>query len=625
MSAKQFFIAHGEKVAISLTLLLVAAQCYVTFTDSSIRPANISPGEIDIKNSAIDAVFQQGKAPILKPVPGYLNDMEARFDKANLPVPSQSWLTAAPDRGPGSGGLLLYVFEVPGPTVAAVDTVGSAELTIILPTPNRNAGKRLSDSLSATWERSAEGITNRAEDVGVVIETHRGDNQWKPLVAKVLKQGFISLTKLEDLGGKIATENLEPWIRHSFRARLIAKATGLDLEQAIQPKATASVVVVPGTLIPEGEDVSWGEFTEKVRAKDAKTLSKLAKPTKDVAPGVTLAADEKLYSGANSEVVGVQVTSNVRFALDKVGADLTDPTKEVASFLVTKQFTLKVGDKQWLKTPQSFKAAIGDTVGGMAKTEIPTNPGQIVNVDLTTPFKVVEIKRQQKRILYWEILPESRAGGKGKDLKAQAKEAPVDVVVVENAKSHNRMELTKLIPIKRPTRPNPITFPHLESDIDEESEFRRSPSEFVQAVALPAEPKRYEPDEGPLGKLREEHPDAADIYTTDTGYYELGDGRLVWWEPLNKTIRQNPEPTADGIKHTAPVVAPVVPVVPKIPGKTPHGPVPPGKLPNGMPPGGMPPGMVPPGRMPPGMTPPGGIPPGGAPPGGIPPGGAPRR
>ena len=603
MSAKQFFIAHGEKVAISLTLLVVAAQCYVTFTDTSIRPSNISPGEIDIKNAAIDAVFQQGKPPILKPVPGYLNDMEARFDKANLPLPSQAWLTAAPDRGPGSGGLLLYVFEVPTPTVTAMDTVGSAELTITLATPSRVAGKRISDSASATWERSTEGITNHAEDVGVVIETHRGDNQWKPLVAKTLKQGFISLAKLEELGGKIPAENLEPWIRHSFRARVVAKATGLDLEQAIQPKTAASVVVVPGVLIPDGEDVPWGEFTEKVRAKDAKTLAKLAKPTKDVAPGITLAADEKLYSGGNSEVVGVQVTSNVRFALDKVGVDLTDPTKAVASFLVTKQFTLKVGDKQWLKTPQSFKAAVGDIVGGDAKTEIPTNPGQIVNVPLSTPFKVVEIKRQQKRILYWEILTESRPGGKGKDLKAQAKEALVDVVVVENVKSRNRMELTKLIPIKRPTRANPILFPHLAADIDEEAEFRRSPSEFVQAVALPAEPKRHEPDEGPLTKLRDDHPDAADLYTTDTGYYELSDGRLVWWEPLNKAIRQDPEPTAEGVKPVSPM-APQAPVAPKGPGKPPSG-----STPAGTPPGTMPPGMIPSGGTPQSMVPlPGGTP-----------------
>ncbi len=586
MSAKQFFTAHGEKVALSLTLLLIAAQCYVTFTDTSIRPANINPGEIDIKNAAIDAVFQQGKAPILKPVPGYLSEMEARFGKTNAPAPLPSWLSAAPDRGPGSGGLLLYVFEVPAPTLTAVDTVGSAELTVLLPTPTRASGKRISDSPATTWERSNEGITNHAEDVGLIIETHRGDGNWRPLTAKSVKLGFISLAKLEEMNGKIVADNLEPWIRHSFRARLLAKATGLDLEQPIPPKATASVLVVAGTLVADGEEVQWNEFTEKIRAKDPRTLGKLAKPSKDVIPGVILKNDEKLYAGSTSDIAAVQVTSNVRFALDKVSADLADANKEVAAFLVTKQFSSKTGDKLWLK-PQSFKAAIGETVGGMAKTEIPTNPGPIVNVDLSTPFKVVEIKRQQKRVLYWEILTESRPGGKGKDLKVQAKEAVVDVVVVENSKSHNRMELTKLIPVKRPARATAITFPFLAADLDEEAEFRHNPSEFVQAVALPVEPKRHEAGEGPLNKLRDDHPDAADLYTTDTAYYELGDGRLVWWEPLNKTIRQDPEPTSDP-KLLVPI-APVAPLTPQIPNRPPGGVIPPG-----MPPG-MPPGVVPPG------------------------------
>jgi hypothetical protein len=595
MSAKQFFTAHGEKVALSLTLLLIAAQCYVTFTDTSIRPESISPGEIDTKNAAIDAVFQQGKAPILKPVPGYLAEMESRFNKITVPGPLPSWLTAAPDRGPGSGGLLLYVFEVPAPSITAIDTVGSAELTVTLPTPARPAGKRISDSLSSTWERSSEGITNHAEDVGVVIETHRGDGNWKLLNAKALKQGFITLTKLEGMNGKIQAENLEPWIRHSFRARLLAQATGLDLDHAIPPKATASVLVVPGTLMAEGEEVPWNEFTEKVRAKDPKTLEKLAKPSKDAAPGIVLAGDEKIYSGGNSEAVAVQVTSNVRFALDKVGTDATEVNKEVAAFLVTKQFIGKTGDKLWLK-PQSFKAAVGDTVGGVTKTEIPTNPGPVVNVDLSTPFKVAEIRRQQKRVLYWEILTESRAGGKGKTLKVQAKEAQVDVVVVENSKSRNRIELTKLIPVKRPARATAITYPHLVADLDEETEFRNNPSEFVQAVALPAEPLRHEPGEGPLDKLRDEHPDAADLYTTDTAYFELGDGRLVWWEPLNKVVRQDPEPSREP-KASAPELAPVAPM--------PNSKKSPGEVPPSPPPSGTPPGIVPPaGILPPVPAPP---------------------
>lgn len=591
MNAKQFFIAHGEKVAISATLLLVAVQCYVTFTDTSIRPANINPAEIDAKNTAIDTVFQQGKPPVLKPVPGYLAEMEARFARPIPKTSAASWLTAPPDRGPGSGGLLLYVLELPAPTLSAADTVNSAEITVTLATPARPAGKRLTDAPTATWERT-DGVSNHADQVGVLIETHSGDNQWRPLQAKALTKGFITLAKLQELDGKIVASSLEPWTKHTFRARLMAKATGLDLDQPIQAKSTASVVVAQGALIPEGEDPSWSDFTEKVRNKDPKTLARLARPVKDALPGITLDGDEKLYAGADSDVAAVIVTSNVRFALDKVSTDIADPAKDVAIFLATKQFTLKDSSKAWLKSPQSFRAAIGDGIGGLIKTRTPLNPESDQMVDLATPFKVVEIKKQQERVLYWEILTESRPGGKGKDLKLGKKTAQVDVVVVENSKSHKRMELTKLIPVKRPTRKDPIFFPNLTADLDEEAEFRRSPSDFVQAVALPAEPKKYEADAGPLGKLRDEHPDAADLYTTDTPYYELGDGRLVWWEPLNKTIRQYPEPT-DLPKPVTPVEAP------KPDGKHPVGnQLPPGAVPPGMPPGMIPPGMIPPGSVP---------------------------
>lgn len=606
MSAKHFFIAHGEKVAISLTLLLVAAQCYVTFSDTSIRPANINPAEIETKNIAIDAVFAQGKPPVLKPVPGYLAEMEARFNKPIPPSSAISWLTAAPDRGPGSGGLLLYVLEVPAPEVTATDTVGSAELTVSLPPVTRPADKRLSDGAVAAWQRTAEGISNHAEHLGVLIETHRGDNQWRPLSAKALNKGFITIAKLKELGGRFPAENLEPWIRHSFRARVVVKATGLDFEQAIPAKVAASVVVIPGRMVPDGDDIPWSEFTEKVRAKDIKTLTKLAKPMKDAVPGITLAADEKLYAGADSEVAAVQVTSNIRFALDKVSADLVDPAKEVASFLVTRQYSMPGKDrdttKLWLKTPQVFKPGIGDSVGGMALTETPINPDKKQNVDLTTPFKVVDIKRQQKRVLYWEIGTDARPGSKGKDLKLVEKSTLVDVVVVENSKSHNRMDLSKLIVVKRPARKDAITFPLLRSDVDEEAEFRRSPAEFIQAAIIPAEPKRHAADEGPLGKVREDHPDAADLYTTDTAYYEFADGRVVWWEPLNKAVREFPEPSAEDLKTKPQSPDP----------RRPAGTVPPG----GRPPGTTPPGARPPGAMPPGMLP--GMLPSDMPPGVVP-------
>ena len=579
MSAKHFFIAHGEKVALSVTLLVCAAQLFVTYTDDSIRPSDgISTTDIDAKNSAIEAVFLQGRAPVMKAVPPYLEEMERRFD-AQISLPAvPSWLLTSPDRGPGSGGLVLYVMELPAPSVKATDAVGAVELTITLPSSVRQVGKRIADRPEASWQRDAEGIENHARYLGVLIETHRGDNQWKPLITKGIDKGFVSLEALADESVTMTVDGLEPWVRHAFRARLVAKATALDLNQPLPTKVAASVVVVSGRLVAETEDVSWGDLTERIRAKDAKILTQLA-PTAPTLPGVSLGAAEKAFLGAQSEDAAVQVTSDIRFALDKVGAAIDDPTKDVATFLVTKQFTDKNGSKIWLKEPQAFKAAVGDTVGGDAKGENPLFPGKTVILKLSTPFKVIEIKRGQKRIQYWEIREKSRSEGKGrgKDLDAVAKEAQTDIVVVENIKTKSRLTLTKLIPLKLPPRKQAIIYPHLAADLDEEQEFRKNPAEFVQQELLPATPKVYQPGEGPLEKLRAEHPDAPDLYSTDTPYFELGDGRLVWWEPLNKTVRQDPEPEVGVAPQATPPTSEAPP-----------------KAPAGVPPGGMPPGMKPP-------------------------------
>lgn len=608
MSAKQFIVAHGEKVALSATLLLCAAQLVITFSDSTIRPKDITPADIEGKNTAIDTVFAQGRPPVMKPVPGYLSDMMGRFAKVDVVPGTTSWLFAPPDRGPGTGGLLLYVMELPAPGITATDAVGNVQLTIDLPEQSRAEGKRITDRRSASWERSTDGVVNHAEQLGILIEIHNGDKNFKPLVAKGIENGFVALSQLSDNAqatpdsgvgrsashGSILIEGLDPWVVYSFRARLVAKATGLPFDGTAHAKATHSVVVVPGRLVPLTDDVPWNDFTERVKANEAKTIDKLAKPAALKLPGVTLDGDEQLYQGGISDEAVVQVTADIRFALDKIISDPTDPTKDAAVVLVTKLFNTKSGEV-WLKQPQTFKPGIGQTIGDWVVIETPVSGGSKTRVNLTTPFKVVEVKRGIERTLYWEIRDKVRSGSKGKDLEAVKKTVPTESVVVENTKTKNRMTLTKLLNVKPPQRAHAIISPNYAGDSDEERDFREKPSEFRQAELLPAEPKRHEPDEGPLAKLRTEHPDAADLYTTDTPYFELADGRLVWWEPLNRVVRQYPEPSAAATPAPAP----------EVPAPTP---TPSPKAPVGGPPGGIPPGAMPPGLMPPGATPSGTVP-----------------
>ena len=544
MNAKQFLIVHGEKVALSATLLACAAQLSVTFGDQSIRPT-ITPSEIEARNTEIDNVFAQGKPPIMKPVPTYLADMKDRFDRVTPVGTVPSWLTAMPDRGPGTGGLFLYVVELRAPTVTAADAFGKVALTITLPPAIRPDGRRITDRPNATWERSSDGVENHVEHLGILIETHgAGENDWHPLVTKSIPHGFVPRAALNDGTANLTIDGLEPWLRHWFRVRLVAKATSLDLTQPLPAKVTNSVVVVEGQLVGDNDDVPWTEVTEQFKAKDAKLIAKLAKPATPI-PGISLAANERLFLGGPSDEAIVQITSDTRFALERVTQnDPNNPGKLEAKFLITKQFTGKDGEKLWLKEPQSFKLGIGDVIGGTAKTENPLRPGMLGQITLTTPFKVVEIKTGQKRIFYWEIREKSRTNGtKGKDLDLQPKTVQTDLVVVENTKSKRQITFTKLAMIKLPTRKESVIYPFHATDVDEGAEFRKDPSAFVEAELSPAEPKPHAPNAGPLTALRAAHPDLTDLYTTDTTYYELADGRIVWWEPLNKQIRQDPEPT----------------------------------------------------------------------------------
>jgi hypothetical protein len=406
-------------------------------------------------------------------------------------------------------------------------------------------------------------VENHAEHLGILIETHgAGETDWRPLVTKSIPQGFIPRSALNDGTANLTIDGLEPWVRHWFRVRLVAKATGLDISQPLPTKVTNSVVVVSGQLVGDNEDVPWTEVTEQFKAKDAKFLAKLAKAVVTPIPGISLAPNESLYLGAASDEAVVQITSDTRFALERVTQDdPNNPGKLSAKFLITKQFTGKDGEKLWLKEPQSFKLNVDDVIGGTARAENPTRPGSLTQMNLTTPFKVVDIKTGQRRILYWEIREKSRANGmKGKELDLQPKAIQTDLVVVENIKSKRQITFTKLTTIRLPTRKESVTYPFHASDVDEGADFRKDPSAFVEAELIPAEPKPHAAMEGPLGALRAAHPDLPDLYTTDTTYYELADGRLVWWEPLNKRIRQDPEPLAktDPPANQAPT-APIAP------------------------------------------------------------------
>jgi len=594
MTAKTLLLAHGEKALVLVTVGLCSLGVWTTMTDDSVRPTGITSGALREKGEAIEKVMKEAAAPQLLPVPGYLTNMQRRFDAEFATGNHMAWLSAMPDRGPGEG-TILYIYELPAPTVAARDVAGVVELTVSAARSMRPQGRRVADGLEVQW-MSPTGGQNSAHLVAFAIETRIQGQEWKPLKSKDVAGGIIPVGTTGTILVKL--EGLEPWATHEFRAASICRASGYPLIANAGGTATGTVLVVPGRII-EGQDIEnlqWEPWLQGLQRGEASVLKRFRAPAKlDLPAELKSNPLEETYSGDFSDqFANVQVTSDVRFALDQVN---DQDGNLIATILVTRQFKNPKAAAVWLKEPVKFKVAIGDIIGKQVDVPNPRVDNKKINVDLTTPFELKDVKRGVKRILYYEIREVARTEGdkKGKDLAIVAKESQTDVAILRNTKTGLSTELVKLATIRRPTKAGAVFDPWIEADVQEEELFKKDPATFRMAILEPTAPKPWGAEEGPLGKLRAEQDEVDQMsFTTDTTYFELADARLVWWEPLNKRIHVYPE-------QAAPVkVDTEMPQTGTGPGLPPKG-LPGPKTP---PTGKAPPGAIPPGMMPPGMMPP---------------------
>jgi hypothetical protein len=153
-----------------------------------------------------------------------------------------------------------------------------------------------------------------------------------------------------------------------------------------------------------------------------------------------------------------------------------------------------------------------------------------------TPFVLSEVQKDVRRVLYYEIVAKSRQGaGRARDLEVKPKEIQTETAVLENQKTGQKLVLTKLTKITKPPRPNAVIYPNFPSSTyDEAEEFRKNPANFQQWGLIPTAPIEHDPDTGPLEEWRKKTGQV--LLKTDTKYYELEDGRLVYWENVNNTL-----------------------------------------------------------------------------------------
>jgi hypothetical protein len=543
MNAQDLLIAHGEKI---LVLIVVAASgygLYGTFTNPDIRPQDISMERINDMVAKVEKVRAEIAPPVMKPPPNYLDEMTARWA---VELPSHkfmTWLSAVTDVGPGDfRGAHYYVYEIRAPKISASDAIGTINVSIELPATVRTTGDpRISDAASKVWTLESR-VDNTAQWAGLIVEQKVGNGEWKPVATNDIKNGVV-LLKGDAAPVNFSVKTTEPWQRYSFRARLAARVTGLPPDKATSKDVEQSVLVFQGTY-PE-ESINWEQLSKQIVAGDKAALDKFAVGTKHGLLATTLKPSEMLYYSTDSDEASLIGSSSIRFVFEKVMLDFQDPTKSGASFLLTKYLRDPKDQTKgmWLLKPVQFKTKLNDGIG-QPDVKIPdpfrqaeANKQGLSRIeDLSTAFVVSEVKTKVKRVLYYEIQPKSRPnGGRAKDLEVIPKEIETEMVVLTNTQTGSTLTLPSCERIVKPNKPLSYFYPDFSTaQINEVDDFKKDPAGFKQRELIPPAPIMHEPGTGPLEDLRKRRND--DLLATDTKYFELADGRIIYFEHVNNRV-----------------------------------------------------------------------------------------
>ena len=539
MSAQDLLIAHGEKALV----LLVTAACgyglYGTFQNPEIRPADISMQKIDEMVGVVEKQRGSQPPPVMKAPSNYLDDMIARWGVRLSSGKYMAMLSATTDVGPtDSRSSQFYIYEIHPPKLSVVDAIGNLELTIELPTSQRTTDVRISDAANKTW--TLEGrADNKAQWLGLQVEYRVGTADWQPLNGKDVKNGLLAI-KDGTTSYNMTVPTQEPWQRHHFRARLVAKATGLPLDATKSEDQQQTILVTQGTY-PDAV-IDWPKLEASMASGSKDVVERFQKGTRDGVFADKLHTGELLYRSGDSDEATVLATDSIRFVFDKVNVNFQDPMQNGATFLLTKYLRdpraaadKKVG--KWMDKPIPFKLAPGEGLGSAQNILDPFNSGGLkIEVDFSTAYVLTAVKEKVKRVAFYEIFAKTRPmGGKAKDLEVNVKEIETEVATLTNTKTGKELDLPRCERITKPNKPQSIFYPDFAGlSYDEAGEFKKNPAGFKQNQLVPKAPIKHEPGTGPLEDLRKRRNDP--LLRTDTPYYELPDGRIVYWEDVNHRV-----------------------------------------------------------------------------------------
>ena len=467
MSLQKFFVIHGEKLLIAGIFAGGALAVYFAYTAD--QPKNAT----DKVNQVVSDLENATKSePRIKAPTDYAEICRKRLGQ---PLQTQALIPFL-SRHPSYEAELKtdiprkpHIAEMTVPRLGFEARTLQVELTAFWPTWTRTDAETDAHVTDApkplTWTRKPRQVINNSfRWMGLFIEVRKGSSEeesaWTPLNAPGIDNGFLPFSpnalneaknRIIPPVGPIKIANLEEWTRYTFRARLLAAATGHDPE-AKEMELGKEVIVYKGRQKIGGmNEGSESEILNAVKNNKLTSLTgqpPLASKYQGYVPG--LQPREICYSGPVSEIVGGIIQPSVSIAfLGTTSKMANGASVEAARLAITKQVTDPQGNNpQWLKErrpadPIKFEVALGDVVGGKRVLPNPHRNGELDSFDLTTPFVLKAVLENGERVRCYRVV--IKREGKKADLDVQERlQANYASVVLNNKKTGDDLVLPKL-------------------------------------------------------------------------------------------------------------------------------------------------------------------------------------
>lgn len=531
MALPPVLINHGEKIAVALVVLFAVFLVWSAATDEATTPPRPAP-IVEADFSLIEQAQRTPGQPNLRPAPDIAGHIRTRLalpaEFAQVPVMAyvhEIWSlgkTTELKHPP-----FLYGYELHPPRLRVEDRVGSLGFEVMLPEPQRPQQGRVRDAREFTESRLVDraNYNNSAAVLGVQVEQRQGDGPWEPLAQAGNDLGLIPLSSATQ---PLSLTEVSEWQTYDFRARLLAMATG-PVEPGM-PTLGNEVLVFSGASPLPAEPSAWEEqdnlswegvplsLPTAERASDAlrqQAQAIIARPPQGV---------QQLYLGPWSEVVSEQVSSTTRFVLIRVSPPVMQGQDPRVQFALT-----RMQDDQWIPLVRS-SVEIGDMVGNAR--EVINLDGRNIPVDLSTPFRLVDVNLEAERITHYEIRNVSDGTRRIIDIVPRVDRA-ARTVTLENTATNRPMTLVQLARAIRVSPPSDIlvNFPDFPAGtINEQELFEADPMAFRQPRLQVPEPIWREADDPTFAQ---HFPNEAALMVIKTRYLELPDGRFVLIDDLN--------------------------------------------------------------------------------------------